>query len=297
MKNHIASIFIIFFAFFGISVNVLAQDYKCPDNAPMRDTSVMSVSMALEDAAHVMKVYTGHNTPDEAQLYCDRMIKEKTARVDELHIEDYDSALTKIKREIDEARVLFKQQTESCNDCIASKLEAYEKKFIKKHGDHRYDTKGYRTKVVVVWGQAERIPTDKQAKYDLLYDEYMSSYDSSNDKQACPACIEAGETEAKIISLKHKMSEFIERHNNEIRAQSDLKDAISRCNDVSKSIEKYNTRLNIVAFLKTCKYPEESEATSTNTNTENHQNVNINKVQKTNEAINKARSVGRIFGF
>ena len=248
-----------------------------------------------------MESYTGYNTPDEAQLHCEQMIKEKTAKVDEFHIDDYDGVVAKIKREIEETKVFLEQQTLVCNACLASKIDAYEKKFIKKHGDHRYNTKGYRTKVVVVWGEAERIPTDAQAKYDLLYDEYMSDYEPSNDRHNClentPACKDVGEAEAKISSLERQISELRERHNNEISAQNSLKSTTELCDGVSKSIEKYNTKLKHLAFLKTCKYPEKSEATSANTNTENHQNINMNNLQQANKAINKARSVGRVFGF
>lgn len=301
MRNYIVNIFIFFWFFCGISVNVLAQDYTCPSNAFLRDMNISSVNNALEGTVFVMKKYTGHDTPDEAQLYCDQTIKEKTDRVNEFHIDDYDGMLAKMKREKDEAKTLLEQQTASCNVCLASKLDSYEKKFIKKYGDHRYDTKGYRTKVVVVWGEAERIPTDTQAKYDLLYDEYMSNYDPSNDRQYClkntPACNEANETETKISSLNHQISELIERNNNEASAQYDLQKAVTLCDSVSKSIEKYNTRLKLIEFLKTCIYPEKSETTSANTNVENHKSVNTNGLQQANKAINNARSVGRIFGF
>lgn len=304
MRNYankviIASIF--FFALFGIYTNVLAQDYTCPTNAYMCDRNIESVSHRLEDDIYVMKSLTGYSTPDEASLYCDQMIKEKTSIVNELNIDDYDGTIAKIKLEVNEAKALLELQTQSCNACLASKLEAYENKFIKKHGDHRYDTKGYRTKVVVVWGEAERIPTDAQAKYDLLYDEYMSNYNPTNDRQECrkstPACSVSVETEAKISSLNSQISELRERHNNEISAQYDLEKTVSLCASVSKSIENYNAKISLIAFLKTCKYPEKQETTSANTNTENNKNSNMNSLSQAKKAINNANSVGRAFGF
>ena len=299
--NHITNTLVLFFFFFGISSNALAQDYTCPVNAIERDQRVRDMSHVLEDDVNGITALTGYKSYDEAQLYCDQTIKENTARVNELHIDDYDGTLAQMKRERDEAKDLLEQHTATCNACLASKRDAYEKKFIKKHGDHRYDTKGYRTKVVVVWGEAERIPTDAQAKYDLLYDEYMSDYNPSDDRQAClestPACKDAVETESKIRSMNHQMSELQERHENEKFAQDHLKKITDLCSRVAKSTEKHNEHLNYVAFLKECKYPEKPSVDSANANTGTRQNVNLNSLQQANKAINKARSLGRAFGF
>ena len=299
--NRIANTLVLFFALFGISAKAIAQDYTCPVNATERDQRVFDMNNILEDDVNGITALTGYKSYDEAQLYCDQTIKEKTARVNELHIDDYEGTLDKMKREKDETKSLLEQQTSTCNACLASKRDAYEKKFLKKHGDHRYDTKGYRTKVVVVWGEAERIPTDAQAKYDLLYDEYMSDYNPSKDRQDClestPACKDAVETEAKIRSLNHQMSELQERHHNEKFAQDHLKQITERCSSVAKSTEKHNEHLNYVAFLKECKYPEKPSVDSSNANTGTRQNVNVNSLQQANKAINKARSFGRAFGF
>lgn len=299
--NRIANTLVLFFALLGISSNALAQDYTCPVNAIERDQRVFDMSHVLEDDVNGITALTGYKSYDEAQLYCDQTIKENTSRVNELHIDDYDGTLAQMKRERDEAKDLFEQQTATCNACLASKRDAYEKKFLKKHGDHRYDTKGYRTKVVVVWGEAERIPTDAQAKYDLLYDEYMSDYNPSDDRQDClertPACNDAVETEAKIRSMNHQMSELQERHENEKFAQDRLKQITDLCSRVAKSTEKHNEHLNYVAFLKECKYPEKPSVDYSNANTGTHQNVNVNSLQQADKAINKVRSFGRAFGF
>lgn len=299
--NRIANTLVLFFALFGISAKAIAQDYTCPVNAIERDQRVFDMNNVLEDDVNGITALTGCKSYDEAQLYCDQTIKENTSRVNELHIDDYEGTLAKMKREKDETKSLLEQQTSTCNACLSSKLEAYEKKFLKKHGDHRYDTKGYRTKVVVVWGEAERIPTDAQAKYDLLYDEYMSDYNPSKDRQDClestPACKDAVETEAKIRSMNHKMSELQERHQNEKLAQYRLKQITELCDRVAKSTEKHNEHLNYVAFLKECKYPEKPSVDSANANTGTRQNVNVNSLQQANKAINKARSFGRAFGF
>lgn len=299
--NRIANTLVLFFALFGISAKAIAQDYTCPVNAIERDQRVFDMNNILEDDVNGITGLTGYKSYEEAQLYCDQTIKEKTARVNELHIDDYEGTLAKMKREKDETKSLLEQQTSTCNACLASKLEAYEKKFLKKHGDHRYDTKGYRTKVVVVWGEAERIPTDAQAKYDLLYDEYMSDYNPSKDRQDClestPACKDAVETESKISSLSHQMSALQERHHNEKLAQDRLKQITELCSRVAKSTEKYNKHLNYVAFLKECKYPEKPSVAPVNADKGNHQNVNVNGLQQANKAINKARSFGRAFGF
>lgn len=299
--NRIANTLVLFFALFGISAKAIAQDYTCPVNAIERDQRVFDMNNVLEDDVNGITALTGYKSYDEAQLYCDQTIKENTSRVNELHIDDYEGTLAKMKREKDETKSLLEQQTSTCNACLSSKLEAYEKKFLKKHGDHRYDTKGYRTKVVVVWGEAERIPTDAQAKYDLLYDEYMSDYNPSKDRQDClestPACKDAVETEAKIRSMNHKMSELQERHQNEKLAQYRLKQITELCDRVAKSTEKHNEHLNYVAFLKECKYPEKPSVDSANANTGTRQNVNVNSLQQANKAINKARSFGRAFGF
>lgn len=299
--NHITNTLVLFFALLGISSNALAQDYTCPVNAIERDQRVFDMNNVLEFDVNDITALTGYKSYEEAQLYCDQTIKENTSRVNELHIDDYEGTLAKMKREIDEAKDLLEQQTAICNACLASKRDAYEKKFLKKHGDHRYDTKGYRTKVVVVWGEAERIPTDAQAKYDLLYDEYMSDYNPSDDRQDCrestPACKDAVETEAKIRSMNHQMSELQERHQNEKFAQDRLKQITERCSSVAKSTEKHNEHLNYVAFLKECKYPEKPSVDSANANTGTRQNVNVNSLQQANKAINKARSFGRAFGF
>lgn len=299
--NRIANTLVLFSALFGISAKAIAQDYTCPVNATERDQRVFDMNNVLEFDVNDITALTGYKSYDEAQLYCDQTIKEKTARVNELHIDDYEGTLAKMKREKDETKSLLEQQTSTCNACLSSKRDAYEKKFIKKHGDHRYDTKGYRTKVVVVWGEAERIPTDAQAKYDLLYDEYMSDYNPSKDRQDClestPSCKDAVETESKIRSLSHQMSELQERHENEKFAQDSLKQITERCSSVAKSTEKHNEHLNYVAFLKECKYPEKPSVDSSNANTGTHQNVNVNSLQQANKAINKARSFGRAFGF
>lgn len=299
--NHITNTLVLFFALLGISSNALAQDYTCPVNAIERDQRVFDMNNVLEFDVNDITALTGYKSYEEAQLYCDQTIKENTSRVNELHIDDYDGTLAQMKRERDEAKDLFEQQTATCNACLASKRDAYEKKFLKKHGDHRYDTKGYRTKVVVVWGEAERIPTDAQAKYDLLYDEYMSDYNPSDDRQDClertPACNDSVETEAKIRSMNHQMSELQERHENEKFAQDRLKQITERCSSVAKSTEKHNEHLNYVAFLKECKYPEKPSVDSANANTGTRQNVNVNSLQQANKAINKARSFGRAFGF
>lgn len=296
--NCIASI--IFSLFFGISVNALAQDYTCPSNAVAYDNNISAAEDALEDEIYIIKSFTGYTSVDEANLYCDQKIKEKTARVNEFHIDDYEGAIVQIKREKDETKTLLEQQTSACKSCLASKLDAYENKFVKKHGDHRYGTKGYRTKIVVIWGEAERVPTDSQAKYNLLYDEYMSEYEPSNDKQECfentPACKNANEAKSKISSLELRMSTLQERRSNETSAKHDLEQAVEICDRVAKSTEKYSTLQKRIAFLKECKYPEKSGTTSANTNTENHQNVNVNSLPQANKAINNARSVGRIFG-
>lgn len=299
--NRIANTLVLFYALFVVSANVLAQDYTCPVNAIERDQRVFDMNNVLEFDVNDITALTGYKSYEEAQLYCDQMIKENTSRVNELHIDDYEGTLAKMKRERDEAKDLLEQQTAICNACLASKRDAYEKKFLKKHGDHRYDTKGYRTKVVVVWGEAERIPTDAQAKYDLLYDEYMSDYNPSDDRQDCrestPACKDAVETEAKIRSMNHQMSELQERHQNEKFAQDRLKQITERCDRVAKSTEKHNEQLNYIAFLKECKYPEKPSVDSANANTGTRQNVNVNSLQQANKAINKARSLGRAFGF
>lgn len=299
--NHTTNTLVLFFALLGISSNALAQDYTCPVNAIERDQRVFDMNNVLEFDVNDITALTGYKSYEEAQLYCDQTIKENTSRVNELHIDDYEGTLAKMKRERDEAKDLLEQQTAICNACLASKRDAYEKKFLKKHGDHRYDTKGYRTKVVVVWGEAERIPTDAQAKYDLLYDEYMSDYNPSDDRQDCrestPACKDAVETEAKIRSMNHQMSELQERHQNEKFAQDRLKQITERCSSVAKSTEKHNEHLNYVAFLKECKYPEKPSVDSANANTGTRQNVNVNSLQQANKAINKARSFGRAFGF
>ena len=299
--NHITNTLVLFFALLGISSNALAQDYTCPVNAIERDQRVFDMNNVLEFDVNDITALTGYKSYEEAQLYCDQTIKENTSRVNELHIDDYEGTLAKMKRERDEAKDLLEQQTAICNACLASKRDAYEKKFLKKHGDHRYDTKGYRTKVVVVWGEAERIPTDAQAKYDLLYDEYMSDYNPSDDRQDCrestPACKDAVETEAKIRSMNHQMSELQERHQNEKFAQDRLKQITERCSSVAKSTEKHNEHLNYVAFLKECKYPEKPSVDSANANTGTHQNVNVNSLKQADKAINKVRSFGRAFGF
>ena len=299
--NHITNTLVLFFALFGISAKAIAQDYTCPVNAIERDQRVFDMNNVLEFDVNDITALTGYKSYEEAQIYCDQTIKENTSRVNELHIDDYEGTLAKMKRERDETKDLLEQQTAICNACLASKRDAYEKKFIKKHGDHRYDTKGYRTKVVVVWGEAERIPTDAQAKYDLLYDEYMSDYNPSDDRQDCrestPACKDAVETEAKIRSMNHQMSELQERHQNEKFAQDRLKQITERCSSVAKSTEKHNEHLNYVAFLKECKYPEKPSVDSANANTGTRQNVNVNSLQQANKAINKARSFGRAFGF
>lgn len=299
--NRIANTIVLFFALFGISSKAIAQDYTCPVNAIERDQRVFDMNNVLEFDVNDITALTGYKSYEEAQLYCDQTIKEKTARVNELHIDDYEGTLAQMKRERDEAKDLLEQQTSTCNACLASKRDAYEKKFIKKHGDHRYDTKGYRTKVVVVWGEAERIPTDAQAKYDLLYDEYMSDYNPSKGRQDClestPACKDAVETESKISSLIHQMSELQERHQNEKLAQDSLKQITERCSSVAKSTEKHNEHLNYVAFLKECKYPEKPSVAPVNADKGNHPNVNVNGLQQANKAINKARSLGRAFGF
>ena len=299
--NHITNTLVLFFALLGISSNALAQDYTCPVNAIERDQRVFDMNNVLEFDVNDITALTGYKSYEEAQLYCDQTIKENTSRVNELHIDDYEGTLAKMKREREEAKDLLEQQTAICNACLASKRDAYEKKFLKKHGDHRYDTKGYRTKVVVVWGEAERIPTDAQAKYDLLYDEYMSDYNPSDDRQDCrestPACKDAVETEAKIRSMNHQMSELQERRQNEKFAQDRLKQITERCSSVAKSTEKHNEHLNYVAFLKECKYPEKPSVDSANANTGTHQNVNVNSLQQADKAINKVRSFGRAFGF
>ena len=299
--NRIANTIVLFSALFVISSKAVAQDYTCPVNAIERDQRVFDMNNVLEDDVNGITALTGYTSYDEAQLYCDQTIKESTSRVNELHIDDYEGTLAQMKRERDEAKTLLEQQTAICNACLASKRDAYEKKFLKKHGDHRYDTKGYRTKVVVVWGEAERIPTDAQAKYDLLYDEYMSDYNPSNDRQYCrestQACNDAVETESKIRSLSHQMSELQERHQNEKLAQDRLKHITERCDRVAKSTEKHNEHLNYVAFLKECKYPEKPSVDSANANTGTRQNVNVNSLQQANKAINKARSLGRALGF
>lgn len=300
--NLITKILTIFFTTLVISSNALAQDNKCPEKEYVRNLRVDSVSHWLKDDAYIMKTYTGYDTPKEAQLHCDNTIKEKTAIVNELHTDDYDGAIDKIKYEIERQKILLKQQTESCNDCIDLKLDEYEKKFIKKNGDHRYGTKGYRTKVVVVWGKAERIPTNAQAKYDLLYDEYISEYDPSNDRQVCldhtQACKDAGETSYKIKSLDHQISLLKKRHEDEIKAKYSLQNTIELCDKVYESIEKYNEKVKIITFLKECKYNEDKEYDSTNT--DNNKNVNITRLKQANKAINnarsKVRSVGSIFG-
>ena len=252
--NRIANTLVLFSALFVVSANALAQDYTCPVNATERDQRVRDMGHVLESDVNYFTALTGYKSYEEAQLYCDQTIKEKTARVNELHIDDYEGTLAQMEREKDETKSLLEQQTSTCNACLASKRDAYEKKFLKKHGDHRYDTKGYRTKVVVVWGEAERIPTDAQAKYDLLYDEYMSDYNPSKDRQDClestQACNDAVETEAKIRSLNHQMSELQERHQNEKLAQDRLKQITERCSSVAKSAEKHNEQLNYIAFLK-----------------------------------------------
>ena len=299
--NSIANTLVLFFALFGISAKAIAQDYTCPVNATERDQRVFDMNNVLEDDVNGITALTGYTSYDEAQLYCDQTIKESTSRVNELHIDDYEGTLAQMKRERDEAKTLLEQQTSTCNACLDSKRDAYEKKFLKKHGDHRYDTKGYRTKVVVVWGEAERIPTDAQAKYDLLYDEYMSDYNPSKDRQDClestPACKDAVETESKIRSMNHQMSELQERHQNEKFAQDRLKQITDLCDRVAKSTERHNEHLNYVAFLKECKYPEKPSVAPVNADKGNHQNVNVNGLQQANKAINKARSFGRAFGF
>ena len=299
--NRIANTLVLFSALFVVSANALAQDYTCPVNATERDQRVRDMGHVLESDVNYFTALTGYKSYEEAQLYCDQTIKEKTARVNELQIDDYEGTLAQMEREKDETKSLLEQQTSTCNACLASKRDAYEKKFLKKHGDHRYDTKGYRTKVVVVWGEAERIPTDAQAKYDLLYDEYMSDYNPSKDRQDClestQACKDAVETEAKIRSLNHQMSELQERRQNEKLAQDRLKQITDLCSRVAKSTEKHNEQLNYVAFLKECKYPEKPSVDSANANTGTRQNVNVNSLQQANKAISKARSFGRAFGF
>lgn len=303
--NRIANTIVLFFAIFGTSATVLAQDYTCPVNAIERDKLVAEMKHTLKSDVYVLRSFTGQDSYDEAQRYCDQTSKEKIARINELHIEDYDETLAQMKLEKDETKALLEQQTTSCNACLASKKEAYAKKFIKKHGDHRYDTKGYRTKVVVVWGEAERIPTDAQAKYDLLYDEYMSDYDPSNDRQSCfestPACNDAVETESKISSLSNKMSAFQERHRQERLEQDNLKRITELCDRVAKSTEEHNEHLKYVKFLKECQYPENPSVNSLNKSIGNantlNGNGNVNRLQQANKAINTAHSVGRVFGF
>lgn len=300
--NLITKILTVFFVTLVISSNVLAQDNKCPEKEHVRNLNIDSVSHALKDDTYLMKSRTGYDTPNEAQQYCDKTIKEKTAIVNELRTDDYDDAIGKIKYEIERSKIILKQQTESCNDCIGLKLDEYEKKFIKKNGDHRYGTKGYRTKVVVVWGKAKRIPTNAQAKYDLLYDEYISEYDPSNDRQYClehaQSCKDASETASKIKLLDNQMSLLKKRHEDEIKAKYSLQNTIELCDKVYESIEKYNEKVKIIAFLKECKYNEDKKYDSTNT--DNHKNVNITSLKQANKAINNARSkvrqVGSIFG-
>ena len=130
--NHIANTLVLFFALLGISSNALAQDYTCPVNAIERDQRVRDMNNVLEDDVNGITALTGYKSYDEAQLYCDQTIKEKTSRVNELHIDDYEGTLAQVKREKDEAKTLLEQQTATCNACLASKRDAYEKKFLKK---------------------------------------------------------------------------------------------------------------------------------------------------------------------
>ena len=300
--NLITKFLTIFFTTLVISSNALAQDNKCPEKEHVRNLSIDSVSHGLKDDMYLMKSRTGYDTPNEAQQYCDKTIKEKTAIVDELRTDDYNDTIDKIKYEIERSKIILKQQTASCNDCIDLKLDEYEKKFIKNNGDHRYGTKGYRTKVVVVWGKAERIPTNAQAKYDLLYDEYISQYDPSNDRQYClehaQSCKDASETASKIKLLDNQMSLLKKRHEDEIKAKYNLQNTIELCDKVYESIEKYNEKVKIIAFLKECKYTEDKEAYSSTK--ENSKNISANSFKQANKAINnarsKVRSVGSLFG-
>lgn len=115
----------VFFVTLVISSNVLAQDNKCPEKEYVRNLQIDSVSHGLKDDTYLMKSRTGYDTPNEAQQYCDKTIKEKTAIVNELRTDDYDDAIDKIKYEIERSKIILKQQTASCNDCIDLKLDEY----------------------------------------------------------------------------------------------------------------------------------------------------------------------------
>ena len=134
----------------------------------------------------------------------------------------------------------------------------------------------------------------------------MSEYDPSNDRQICfestPACKDIEETAEKISSMKKQMSSLKKQHDDEIDVQRSLTETIKVCDNVSKSIEKYNMQMKRIAFLKECEYPESQEVNSVNTatSTENHKNVNVNSLKQANKAIkniqSSTRSAGRIFG-
>ena len=137
----------------------------------------------------------------------------------------------------------LKAETQSmkdqCEACFNAKLEAYFKPFYKKHGRHLPDTDGYRTRIVVIYGEAETIPTDKQAEYDMLWDEYREEFDDNAARAECDELVAC------------KQAALVDKQLQEYAAKAKL--ALD-CDKISEGLRKVDEIRKEINFLKACKY-------------------------------------------
>lgn len=281
-----------------ISSSAFGQDV-CPDTKYAALSQINDLENVIIDIENGWRSATGLKDTEAVKRYC----------TDELaHDRDTYKAneAKNPKQKQDEAhnRGLAKKEEiagleSKCLECFSKKLDTHFAKFYKKHGKHLPDTPAYRTEVRVVWGEAERIPTKAQAKYDLLFAEHREKFD---DSAAWAACYEQDETcQAKKTAegelnqirdeIKSLQNEIDELHREKMR----LDDHERACASYPDRSVRYNESVRKRDFLASCKYPENPQPVQQQPVQQQPQTKS--NAAKVNDAIKVGKGVKGVFGF
>ena len=271
----------------------------CPDHKYEAQSQINNLENAIIDIENSWYSVTGLKNTDDVKLYCtDVLLHEQ---------ENYKSKESKNpiqKKEEVYTRGLLKKDEiamleNKCFECFSKKLDTHFVKFFKKHGKHLPDTPAYRTEVRVVWGEAERIPTKAQAKYDLLFEEHRDKFDDSVAWAACyendESCQKKKTAESELNQIRNEIKS-LQKDIDDLPREKNLLDKHERsCASYKDRSDRYYDLVRQRDFLVSCKYSDNQQPVQKHP-VQQQQQTKPN-VAKVNDAINVGKGVRGVFGF
>lgn len=256
-----------------------ADTVTCPESDTQRKMALQNAEYRLDTALSHAGGQTGNydythpeqNEQNIRKYYAEQCseaeLNRRNAELKDLEEANSQARVDELAKKAKILQASMAEQKEACNACFEKALDEHFKPFYKKHGRHLPDTDGYRTRIVVIYGEAERIPTDKQAKYDLLWEEHRSEFDDATAKSHCnetaDACKQILEADKHIKSYSAEIKSILHTKNTIPDKRRDLESHVEHCQDVGKNLVTADEVKKEIATLKACKYaPKPTSPTS-----------------------------------